>query len=57
MLFRSVNEWLNAVNELLDDDSLAKLLGEHARQTVEERYDWRLLAERYQRILTEKSGI
>ena len=52
-----VNEWLNAVNELLDDDSLAKLLGEHARQTVEERYDWRLLAERYQRILTEKSGI
>jgi len=47
--------WVKAILNLLSDDSLARKIGENARRTVEEKYDWELLANRYEKVFTEKN--
>lgn len=49
-----ITEWIKAVTNLLSDSSMAKRIGENARQTVKEKYDWELLAKKYEKIFTEK---
>lgn len=49
-----ITEWIKAVTSLLSDSSMAKRIGENARQTVKEKYDWELLAKKYEKIFTEK---
>jgi len=49
-----IAEWIKAVTILLTNISMAKRIGENARQTVKEKYDWELLAKKYEKIFTEK---
>ena len=49
-----IAEWIKAVTSLLTNISMAKRIGENARQTVKEKYDWELLAKKYEKIFTEK---
>jgi len=48
-----ITEWINTVTDILNNSSTARKLGENARQTVEKKYDWELLAEQYHRIFKE----
>ncbi|MDH5754027.1 MAG: glycosyltransferase family 4 protein [Candidatus Bathyarchaeota archaeon] len=50
----NIAEWIKAVTSLLSDSSMAKRIGENARQTVKEKYDWELLAKKYEKSFTEK---
>lgn len=51
-----IAEWTKAVTSLLSDISMAKRIGENARQTVKEKYDWESLAKKYEKIFTEKTS-
>lgn len=51
----NITEWVEAILNLLSDDSLARKIGANARRTVEEKYDWDLLANRYEKVFTEKA--
>jgi glycosyltransferase involved in cell wall biosynthesis len=46
----SPEEFAQRVIELLDDVSQRERLGQAARRLVEERYDWRLIVPRLERI-------
>ena len=46
----------SAIGRLLDDDGLARELGERARQAAETRYDWRILSANLARALLEDGG-
>lgn len=51
----NITEWVKAVSDILSDDSLAKKIGDNARRIVEMKYDWALLANRYEKVFTEKA--
>lgn len=47
---RSARQIAQACNKLLENDELRKKMGEAARKTVEERFTWRKIAQKYIRI-------
>jgi len=53
----NITEWIEVVKGLLNDKSVARRIGETARLTLEHKYDWKLLAEDYQKVFRESSAI
>lgn len=51
----NVTDWVEAILNILNDPSLASEIGKNARRTVEEKYDWELLASRYEKVFTEEA--
>ena len=47
----SPDEWVEKLETLLNSEKLAAGMGENARRTVEERYDWEILANRCEEVL------
>jgi len=47
---RNSKQIIHACNHLLENDKLRKRLGENARKTVEERFTWRTIGQKYIRI-------
>ena len=47
---RNSNQIAQMVNKLLEDDKLRNKLGANARKTVEEKFDWKKIAEKFLRI-------
>lgn len=47
----NVNEWFEAILFLLNSKSLAEEIGEKARATVKERYDWKHLAKQFEKAI------
>ena len=47
---RNSNQIAQTVNKLLEDDKLRNKLGANARKTVEEKFDWKKIAEKFLRI-------
>lgn len=47
----NVNEWIKAIEQLIRNESSAKQIGENARRTIKEKYDWELLSKRMEKIL------
>jgi glycosyltransferase involved in cell wall biosynthesis len=45
------DEWMQKVETLLDSRELAARIGENAKRTAEERFDWNLLAKRCEEVL------
>jgi polysaccharide biosynthesis protein PslH len=45
-----------AIDRVLDDDELCLRLSEAGRKTVEERYDWRRLGERFEQVVGRVAG-
>ena len=45
------NEWMRKVEIVLNSDVLAARVGENAKRTVKERFDWNLLAAKYEKVL------
>jgi glycosyltransferase involved in cell wall biosynthesis len=45
------NEWMQKVETVLNSDKLAARVGENAKRTVEERFDWNLLAKQCEEVL------
>jgi glycosyltransferase involved in cell wall biosynthesis len=45
------NEWMRKVETVLNSDKLAARVGENAKRTVEERFDWNLLAKQCEEVL------
>lgn len=50
-----VDKWFETILFLLNSKSSARRMGENARRTAKEKYDWSLLAKRYEKVLA-KSG-
>ncbi len=46
-----IEEWILKLQAILNSETLAARVGACARKTVEERYDWTVLAKRYEEIL------
>jgi glycosyltransferase involved in cell wall biosynthesis len=46
-----IEEWLLKLQVILSSETLAARMGARARRTVEKRYDWTALSERYEEIL------
>jgi glycosyltransferase involved in cell wall biosynthesis len=47
----NITEWIEAVKGLLNDNSAARRMGDVARLSLEHKYDWKLLAEDYQKVI------
>ena len=47
---RNSNQIAEAVNKLLDDEKLRNRLGGNARRTVEEKFDWEKISQKFVRI-------
>jgi len=47
----SPDEWIQKLEILLNSEKLAARMGENARRTVEDRFDWDTLAKQYEEIL------
>jgi len=47
---RNSKEIASACNKLLEDDELRKKLGENARKTVEEKFTWKQIAQKFNRL-------
>jgi len=45
------DEWIQKLEAILNSETLAARIGENARRTVEERFDWDLLAKQYEEVL------
>ncbi len=45
------DEWIKKLEAILNSEALAARIGENARRTVEERFDWDLLAKQYEEVL------
>ena len=56
LLVRSPDEWLSALERLIDDPELRRRLGEQARRDAVERYSIRAVARDYRRVLTSVMG-
>jgi glycosyltransferase involved in cell wall biosynthesis len=41
--------WVEAIADLLNNPSMARRIGGNARRIVKGKYDWKLLAERYEK--------
>lgn len=52
----NINEWSEALLFLLNSTSFAKEMGERARATVEERYDWKHLAEQFEKAIIHQEN-
>jgi glycosyltransferase involved in cell wall biosynthesis len=52
----NITKWIETVKDLLNDNSVARRIGETARLTLEQKYDWKLLAEDYQKVLRDFQG-
>jgi len=49
----NITEWIEAVKGLLNDNSTARRVGKTARLSLEHKYDWKLLAEDYQKVFRD----
>jgi len=47
---RNSTQIAEAVNKLLENDELRKKMGENAREIVEKRFTWKIIAKKYKRI-------
>jgi glycosyltransferase involved in cell wall biosynthesis len=47
---RNSREIASACNKLLEDDELRRKLGENARKTVEEKFTWKQIAQKFNRL-------
>ena len=47
---RNSNQIAKAVNKLLEDEELRNKLGANARKTVEEKFDWEKISQKFLRI-------
>jgi len=45
------DEWIQKLETILNSETLAARIGENARRTVEDRFDWDLLAKQYEEVL------
>jgi colanic acid biosynthesis glycosyl transferase WcaI len=45
------DEWIQKLEAILNSEALAARIGENAKRTVEERFDWDLLAKQYEEVL------
>jgi len=48
----NLNEWVEKLKIILRSEKLATRIGRNARRTVEERFDWALLANRFEEALS-----
>ena len=55
MRARNAKEIAQKVNYLLENDELRKKMGERAHEIVAEKYTWKKLAERFERIYEKYS--
>jgi len=46
------DEWMEKLETVLNSEKLASRMGENARRTVEERFDWDMLAKQYEEALS-----
>jgi len=56
-LVRSEEEWLNALEQLMDDPALRTRLGEKARRDAVAKYSIHAIAGQYRRILDDAMGV
>lgn len=56
LLVRSEEDWLSALERLLDDPALRRRLGEQARRDAVGKYSTRAVARDYRRVLAEVMG-
>jgi glycosyltransferase involved in cell wall biosynthesis len=47
----NIEEWVRKLEMILNSEKLATRVGQNARKTVEQRFDWAFLARRYEEIL------
>jgi spore coat protein SA len=47
----NLEEWIIKLETVLASETLAARVGQNAKRTVEKRFDWTLLAKRYEEIL------
>lgn len=52
----NITKWIEAVKGLLNDNSEARRIGETARLTLQQKYDWKSLAEGYQKVFRDSQG-
>jgi len=52
----NITKWIEAVKGLLNDNSEARRMGETARLTLQQKYDWKSLAEGYQKVFRDSQG-
>jgi glycosyltransferase involved in cell wall biosynthesis len=53
----NVNEWIEKLETILTYENIAKKVGQNARRTVEEKFEWNCLAKQYEEILNSVSRI
>lgn len=53
----NVNEWVEKLETILTYENIAKKVGQNARRTVEEKFEWNCLAKQYEEILNSVSRI
>lgn len=46
-----LNEWIKKLEMIINSETLAAKIGQNARQTVQEKYDWNFLAKQYEEVL------
>jgi len=51
------NAWIEKLENILNSEQIATLVAKNARRTVEERFDWRLLAKQYEEIVKNESDL
>ena len=56
ILVDSEEDWVNALEKLIDDNELRKKLGENARRTVLEGYSTDVIGSKYLKILKSLIG-
>jgi len=49
----NINEWIEKVEILVNSENLSARIGKNARKTVEEKFDWSILALQYENVLKE----
>jgi len=47
----NINEWVEKLETVFKSETLAAKIGKNARRTVEERFDWTLLADQFEEVL------
>ena len=49
----NINEWVEKMEMVLNSENLAAKIGQSARRTVEERFDWNTLTNQYEEVLNK----
>ena len=49
----NINEWIEKMEILVNSENLSAIIGKNARKTVEEKFDWSILALQYESVLKE----